>query len=246
MDVIPVLDLMGGQVVHGVQGRRERYRPVESVLTSSSEPLPVAQALQRETGCTTFYLADLDAIHGKGRHDRALRTLADALVAEFWVDAGTATAASAIRLRDAGATRVIVGSETLPSLEALREIQDALLPEYPLVSVDAGVDGVLSLCPSLRGLEPVAALEVLCGEGLSQVILLSLDQVGTGSGPDWAVLEAARAAFPYLSLVAGGGVRTPSDLQRLAELGVAGALVATSLHGGWIVGADLRELRGGR
>lgn len=245
MDIIPVLDLMKGIVVHGVQGNRERYRPIESVLTPGSAPLVVAQALQKETACSAFYIADLDAIQGTGHHDEVVRTLTDRLGVDLWVDAAITDPASATRIIDAGAARAIVGSETLPSLEALREIRDALLPGQLLVSVDVGVDGVLSRCPALRGLAPQAALDVLLGEGLSQVILLTLDQVGTGRGPDWSILEATRAAFPHLSLIAGGGVRTPEDIRRLAKLGVAGALVATSLHRGWITGADLRELRRG-
>ncbi len=243
MDVIPVLDLMKGHVVHGVQGDREHYRPIESVLTPSTTPFAVAQALQRETSCRAFYIADLDAIRGTGDHDAVVRDLSDRLEVDLWVDAAIIDPVSAVRIIDAGATRAIVGSETLPSLEALREIRDALLPGQLLLSLDVGVDGVLSRCAALRGLTPSAALDLLSREGLTQVILLTLDQVGTGRGPDWAALEAARAGFPHLSLIAGGGVRTPDDMRRLAELGVAGALVATSLHRGWITGEDLRGLR---
>lgn len=243
MDIIPVLDLMNGRVVHGIQGDREHYRPVESVLTPSSEPLAVATALQRETECRAFYIADLDAIQGVGHHDGVVRSLTDDLGVGLWVDAGIADSVSATRVIGAGAARTIVGSETLPSLEALREIADALLPEQLLLSLDVGADGVLSRSPALRGLTAQAALDVLSGEGLTQLILLTLDRVGTGGGPDWTALAAARAAFPHLSLIAGGGVRTPEHLRRLADIGVAGVLVATSLHRGWITGADLGELR---
>jgi phosphoribosylformimino-5-aminoimidazole carboxamide ribotide isomerase len=246
VDIIPVLDLMKGRVVHGVRGDRERYRPIQSVLTPRSTPMTVARALQRETGCSAFYVADLDAIQGVGRHDHVVRALRDRLGVDLWVDAAITDVDAASRITHAGAARVIVGSETLPSLAALREIRDALLPEQLLLSLDVGSEGVLSRCPILRGLAPQSALDVLSGAGLSQVILLTLDQVGTGEGPDWSVLEAARAAFPHLTLIAGGGVRTPSDLRRLAELGLAGALVATSLHRGWITAADLRELRRAR
>ncbi|MCZ7662377.1 MAG: HisA/HisF-related TIM barrel protein [Thermoleophilia bacterium] len=246
MDIIPVLDLMKGRVVHGVQGDREHYRPIQSVLTRSSAPLTVARALKRETDCRAFYVADLDAIQGDGHHEKAIRTLADRLGVELWVDAAIADTVSAVRLLDAGATRVIVGSETLPSLEALRTIRDALLPGQMLFSLDVGREGVLGPCPALRGLQPMAALDVLSQEGLSQVILLTLDQVGTGRGPDWSVLESARATFPQLSLIAGGGVRNPDDLWKLAKLGVDGALVATSLHRGWITGADLHDVRRSR
>lgn len=243
MDVIPVLDLMKGRVVHGMQGARESYRPIESILTSSSAPLAVARALQQETDCGAFYIADLDAIQGMGNHNNVIHALAEDLGVDLWVDAGITEAVAAAQLLIAGAGRVIVGSETLTGLAALGEIRDALTPGRLLLSVDVGVDGVLSRCPELRGLDPVAAWAILAEQGLSQMILLTLDQVGTGRGPDWPALEAMREAFPNLSLIAGGGVRNPDDLRRLAELGVAGALVATSLHRGWITGADLSAMR---
>jgi len=243
MEIIPVLDLMKGRVVHATRGNRESYRPIESVLTLSSAPLPVAKALRRETGCEAFYVADLDALQGRGHQDEAIRILAGRLGVDLWIDAAIADPVSADRLLKAGAARVIVGSETLPSLKAWREIREALLPGQLLFSLDVGSDGVLSLCPALRGLGPCAALDVLSKEGLSQVILLTLDQVGTGRGPDLPALSAVRAAFPPLSLIAGGGVRSPDDLRRLTTLGVSGVLVATSLHRGWITAADLRDLR---
>ena len=51
MQIIPVLDLMHGCVVHAVKGQRDRYKPVQSILTASSAPLDVARCLQAETKC---------------------------------------------------------------------------------------------------------------------------------------------------------------------------------------------------
>ena len=36
MRIVPVIDLMGGCVVHARGGRRETYRPIRSALTASS------------------------------------------------------------------------------------------------------------------------------------------------------------------------------------------------------------------
>src|SRR5437868_13104425 len=64
MPILPVIDLMGGQVVRGVAGRREAYRPMVSTLTDSSDPLAVACAFRKRFGFEELYLADLDAIAG--------------------------------------------------------------------------------------------------------------------------------------------------------------------------------------
>ena len=65
MRVVPVLDLKDGIVVRGVGGRRDEYRPIVSRLTSSCQPLDVAEAFRDHFGLSELYLADLDAIAGK-------------------------------------------------------------------------------------------------------------------------------------------------------------------------------------
>jgi len=246
MDVIPVLDLMGGQVVQGLRGERQHYRAVRSGLVAGSDPPAIARALCRECGGATLYIADLDAIAGTGDHLGVIRELRERLGSEPWVDAGASDAEAAARLLEAGAARVIVGTETLPDLGALRAIRDALPADQLLVSIDVGAHGVLSRCPALAGLPPLAALELLADEGATEVILLALLQVGTGAGPDLETLRAARAAFPHVRLIAGGGVRTRDDLWALAEAGADGVLLATALHRGWITAADIRATRSDR
>ncbi|HEY1191505.1 MAG TPA: HisA/HisF-related TIM barrel protein, partial [Gemmata sp.] len=54
---------------------------------------------------------------------------------------------------------------------------------------------------------------------------------GTGSGTE-PLLRAIRAEFPELDLIAGGGVRTWDDVDRLGEAGATGVLVASALHDG--------------
>ena len=244
MDIIPVLDLMQGRVVQGVAGERALYQPIQSVLTPSFEPQAVARALQQETGCRALYIADLDAIQSCGDHRETITRLADDPGIDLWVDAGVSDPSAAVRILEAGAEQVIVGSETLSGLADLRTIRDALPPGRTLFSLDVGTDGVISRCSSLRDLEPLAALDILSQEGLSRFILLTLARVGTGGGPDWTILQRARSAFPHLSLIAGGGVRRPADVRKLSQSGLSGALIATSLHRGWITGKDLQEVTG--
>ena len=74
------------------------------------------------------------------------------------------------------------------------------------------------------------------------IIVLDLARVGSGAGPDVALIAELHAAFPELELLAGGGVRDVADLQALADAGAAGALVATALHSGAIGRKELRAL----
>ena len=90
MRIIPVLDLKGGVAVHAVRGRREDYTPVRSVLAGSADPVALARAFSTALGCRECYVADLDAIAGRGDHEITIRTIAE-LGLVVWLDAGTTT-----------------------------------------------------------------------------------------------------------------------------------------------------------
>ena len=71
MKVIPVLDLLNGQVVQGVGGQRSEYQPFsDSVISNDPDPLSVAQAYERKLGLNWFYIADLDRIQSTGNIEK--------------------------------------------------------------------------------------------------------------------------------------------------------------------------------
>ena len=230
-------------MVQGFRGERQAYQAVRSVLAPGCEPVAIARALCRECGGPAVYVADLDAIAGGGDHLATVGQLAGQLAAEPWVDAGVSSDDAAERLLGAGAARVIVGTETLAEIGELRALCAVLSAERLVVSLDMGERGVLSRCTALSGRAPLEALEALAAEGVRDVILLALASVGTGAGPDVGTLRAARAAFPRLRLIAGGGVRDSEDLRRLAASGADGVLLATALHRGWIAAPDIQAVR---
>jgi phosphoribosylformimino-5-aminoimidazole carboxamide ribotide isomerase len=211
MRVVGVIDLKAGAAVHAVRGERERYRPI-------GDPLTLARRFRLEE----LYVADLDAISGAGDNDAVIRALARE--ARVMVDAGVSEPEPARALLDLGVDRVVVGTETLSDADALDRLPDAVL------SVDLHDGRTLSRDPQLAGLPALDAVERLAGP--REVIVLDLARVGTGAGPDVALIADIHAAFPDLELLAGGGVRDAADLRALADAGAAGALVATALHRG--------------
>jgi phosphoribosylformimino-5-aminoimidazole carboxamide ribotide isomerase len=246
MRVIPVIDLKSGAAVHAVRGQRERYRPLRSKLVAGSDPVRVARAVRGELGLDELYVADLDAIAGGPPHRDALTALARE--ARVLVDAGVTDVAAVRALLELGAARVVIGTETLADPAALGRLR-AELPDAPLVlSLDLRGDRVLSRDADLRLLGAAEALALLRRSGVSEVIVLDLARVGSGAGPDVALVRELCARFPEVELLAGGGVRDLADLSALAEAGAAGALVATALHHGAIGPGDLRALSdpGGR
>jgi len=228
MRVVPVIDLQNGTAVHAVRGERERYRP--------REPLVIAGWIRDTLGLDELYVADLDAIEGRGDNHAVIRALASE--ARVMVDAGITEPERARALLELGVERVIVGTETLVDAGAL----DRLLPEATL-SLDLRHGRTLSRDPQLAGLGALDAVARLQRPGLRDLIVLDLARVGSGAGPDVGPVARIHAAFPDLELLAGGGVRDAGDLRSLRAAGAAGALVSTALHGGVIGRRELAELR---
>jgi uncharacterized protein related to proFAR isomerase len=108
MQIVPVLDLKGGIVVHARRGERAEYAPLRSPLVDGCEPLAVARALCDAAHADTLYVADLDAIAGAPADVAMIASLST--VAEIWVDAGATTHAQAAALDPAGAARNIAAT----------------------------------------------------------------------------------------------------------------------------------------
>ncbi|HEX6966479.1 MAG TPA: HisA/HisF-related TIM barrel protein [Gemmatimonadaceae bacterium] len=243
MRVIPVLDILDGRAVHARGGAREAYAPVVSRLSATAgDAIALARAYVETLDARDIYMADLDAIAGRAPHDALLRAIA-VLGARPWVDAGIADAERAQATIAAGAARVIVGLETLPSIDALAAIARAIGDARTVFSLDLR-DGTPIVRPGLElPASPVTIVQRAVDAGARTVIVLDLARVGTSAGVDLALVAELRRACPAIELVAGGGVRDVDDLARLADAGCDAALVATALHQARVTRADIDAVR---
>lgn len=241
MKVIPVLDVLRGEVVQAVAGERHRYKPIKSVLVNSADPLQVARAFREKLARTYLYAADLDAIMGLGDNSRVLREIKQRFNFTVMVDAGAATLDDAMKLIEQGFDYVVLGTETLHSLEALKSIMKAPIGERVIASLDIKQQRTLSKCVGLSGLKPTEAANLLYNCGVTRLILLELDRVGTLRGPNLNLL-AEVCKIPFDEVFAGGGVRDKDDLWVLKKLNMSGVLVASALHTGRLTLKDLAEV----
>lgn len=233
--IVPVIDLRSGIVVHARRGERGRYAALRSTLCAGSGPEAVVGGLLGLHPFPVIYAADLDAIEGTGDNRAVLVRLAAAFPqVRFWLDTG---------LRDAGFRDAEEVGDAVIGSESLDGIGDGIGPLAALKDGPAWPRTVLSLDFRDGFLGPPELLE-RPDLWPRRVIAMTLARVGSGEGPDWGRLDALRRAAPQAALFAAGGVRDGGDLRELAARGCAGALVATALHDGRIGPADLAALAG--
>jgi phosphoribosylformimino-5-aminoimidazole carboxamide ribotide isomerase len=213
MDLILAMDLLGGLVVQGKSGNRSSYMPLTWGLAPSADPVAYLGFMHPKY----LYIADLDSIEGRGSDAALIRSCAS-LVERCYLDRGVKTPEDLVRIE--GVINVI-GTETAGTdLAAYRD---------HFLSLDIR-DG--KVVPG--GENPDQLLRYAGDLGFLGCILLQISSVGTGHGvEDRETLEYYRSLFPG-TLLYGGGVHGPPDLQRLGDAGFDGAIVATAVHRGTI------------
>jgi phosphoribosylformimino-5-aminoimidazole carboxamide ribotide isomerase len=235
LQLIPVIDLRDGMVVHAREGRRAEYAPIQSNLCKGADPETIMAALLRLHPFRTFYFADLDAIQRQGSNHEVLARLHERYPAiEFWVDTGIADEAALKAWVSAGLGRTVIGSESLRDADFMLQARNICKDSAAVLSLDF-------LGEEFKG--PKSLLENPEFYWPQRVLAMNLQRVGSRKGPDFALIIELAHRVPGCQAYAAGGVRSVSDLEQVAAAGAAGALIASALHDGRIGSGELMQLQ---
>ncbi|HUU78643.1 MAG TPA: HisA/HisF-related TIM barrel protein [candidate division Zixibacteria bacterium] len=255
MIVIPVLDLLSGKVVQGIGGKRKEYQPIsDSVLVSTAEPIDVLQNFKEKLGLNWFYIAELDLIQKatesptnieKGNSSNTLKILEIVNKKKFqiMIDGGCRNLTDIEHFLSLGVNQVILGTETLASLEIIEKAVKKFGGEKIILSIDLKEGKLLANSEELQKISPIEIARKAENLGLKAIIVLDLKKVGSESGPISAVLLEIAKEISKVPIFTGGGVRDINDLIVLQQNGIQGALIATALHKGKIGKNELQQLK---
>lgn len=226
MIVIPVIDLHNGIVVHARCGQRDAYQRLRSPLCPDGDVLPLVRNLNEMFGFLDLYIADLDAIMGRGDNRELITTINRLFpTIRLWVDGGFASVGAVQRFTSAVTARAVVGTESW--------MENRPPPRDSILSIDQH-----------RGqYRDPAGLVPLPPDTLpADLILMNLDRVGGDHGPDLTMLNQWQNKAPVQRCFLAGGIRHSDDLIAAADAGADGVLIASALHDGRISLADIQRL----
>jgi phosphoribosylformimino-5-aminoimidazole carboxamide ribotide isomerase len=232
VEIIPVIDLLRGQVVRAVRGERSRYQPIRSQLCDSSDPLENTRALLGLYPFKKVYIADLDAIQGTGDNLDQVANLHEHFPdVDVWLDAAIRHPEQLLAVRNRG-LGCVVGSEQLESLLQYEQLAAIQSESAMILSLDFNASGFMG------------PQELLHNPDLwpSRLICMTLSRVGSYLGPDLETLSTLTKKIGQRQLYAAGGIRDINDLQTAKQLGVKGVLLASSLHDNRISATQIEAL----
>jgi 1-(5-phosphoribosyl)-5-[(5-phosphoribosylamino)methylideneamino] imidazole-4-carboxamide isomerase/N-(5'phosphoribosyl)anthranilate isomerase len=225
LELLPAVDVTGGQAVRLVQGEAGSE-------TSYGDPLAAALGWQ-EAGASWVHLVDLDAAFGRGSNAELLAQVTGKLDIDVELSGGIRDDETLKRALATGCKRVNIGTA---ALEAPDWVASVIARYGDKVAVGLDVRGTTLAARGWTkpGGELFEVLARLDAEGCARYVVTDVLKDGTLRGPNLGLLRSvcARTSRP---VVASGGVSSLGDLRALAGLvpdGVEGAIVGKALYAG--------------
>ena len=225
LELLPAVDIKGGQAVQLVQG-------VDGSERVFGDPIQAALRWQ-ESGAEWLHLVDLDAAFGHGDNRELQAAIVDRLDIKVEMSGGIRDDESLEAAMATGCTRVNIGTAALEQPDWCAK---AIATWGDRVAIGLDVRGTTLAARGWTrdGGELYETLERLNAEGCARYVVTDVNKDGMLQGPNLDLLRdvCARTDAP---VVASGGVTTLDDiraLMTLVPLGVEGAIAGTALYEG--------------
>ena len=235
MNIIPAIDLIGGQAVRLVKGDYDK------VTVYSDDPAAVAESFER-AGAKYLHVVDLDgAKYGTTANFETIKKIIERTDLSVEVGGGIRTLERVRQYIEIGVDRVIIGTAAVTDPDFLREAVK-LYGEKIVVGVDIK-DGFVAI----KGWLEIS--ELSCKEfckkledlGLKTIICTDISKDGMMSGTNRELYRELYDEFE-LNIIASGGVSSMEDIAVLSNMGLFGAIVGKAIYTGAIELSDAIKL----
>ena len=240
MQLVPAIDLRGGQCVRLLQGRFD----AETVY--GDDP-GVILGRYRDLGARYVHVVDLDGARDGSQGNRARQS-------PGWRGRSqtppSRSAAASARVRSwpncsLGVQRIVIGSVAVTKPAEVRQWLEEFGPDRIVLAFDVRLDAggtprltthgwesqtEASLWDAVLTYQPHGAMHVLCTD---------VARDGALSGPNLALYTEALRRFPKIQWQASGGVSCGADLVALAATGAAAVISGRALLENRIPAAEL-------
>ena len=223
MQILPAIDLRGGQCVRLRQGDYQQ----ETVF--GADPAAMARRWVAD-GAEMLHIVDLDgARDGKPTNGSSIRAIVEASGVPCQLGGGLRSEADIAEVLSWGVRRVVIGTKALQAPGWLEEMARKF-PEQIVLGIDAkegrvATQGWLDVS-SQSALDLARALDHL---PLAALVYTDISRDGMLQGVNVPAM-AEMCAATRLPVIASGGVTTLSDIRDLAALPLAGCIVGRALY----------------
>ncbi|TFG17043.1 MAG: hypothetical protein EU531_04635 [Promethearchaeota archaeon] len=239
--IIPVVDILNSKVVHAIKGERDQYKLLKTYLTTSSEPIDIINIFKNKFKLSTLYIADLDAIMKQKPNYAILNELSKLKDVEIMIDPGITIYEDILEFLEYNIKYIIIGLETLNSLETLMTIVNQLGNQNVILSIDMYKQKLLTRIESFQNQDPLKIINIIQKLEINQIILLDLYSIGQKLGGISSLYLNIKENFDG-DVYVGGGIKDYKDIELYYRNNFSGVLIGTALYDGSIKPQKLSEI----
>jgi len=225
MEIIPAIDLIGGQCVRLSQG------DFDQKTIYSSNPFEMAKRFE-DNGLKRIHIVDLDgAKYGVPKHLNVLEEIASKTNLKVDFGGGVRNIETMKSIINAGAVMISIGSLALKNKALMKQAIEELGSNQFFIGADVRDEKI-----TVSGWLEKSDEHVLdfIGEyadlGVLHFFCTDVAKDGMLSGPSIDLYKKIINQFTNIKLVASGGVSSFEDLIALQEINCAGAIVGKALY----------------
>ena len=236
MQILPAIDLLGGQCVRLKQGAEKTAK------VYNDDPVQQAQ-LWEQQGAHVLHIVNLDGAFGRSAENvHAIEQIVRSVQCPVELGGGIRSMKDIERWLSVGITRVILGTVAVTD----PDIVDKALEQYGSESIIVGLDARNNKV-AIEGWEKQTETGIfdlalqMKGKGVNRIIYTDVHRDGELTGPDISATDRLSREC-RLQVIASGGFSSPEHFEQLYALNnpnIEGAIVGTALYEKQLDLADL-------
>ena len=225
--LIARLDIKGSRLIKGI--RFEGLRVL-------GDPCEAAFRYAEEGADELLYIDAVASLYGRNGLSDLLRRTSREVFVPVTAGGGVRSVDDAAALLAAGADKVAINTAALKRPELISELAQAFGSQCVVVSIQArrvGIGAWEAMAEAGRertGKDVLHWMDSLQKLGAGEILLTSVDQDGTCSGPDIELIEKS-VSISCLPLITGGGFSSLAQVRSTLEIpGISSVSIGAALH----------------
>lgn len=233
-NIYPAIDIIDGKCVRLTKG------DYDTKVVYDDDPLQMAQYF-KDKGAEYIHIVDLDAAKNPSNHNRKL--IADIIThsgLKVQTGGGIRTEADVETLLTLGAYRVIIGSAAVHRREEVFH----WIQKYGADRIVIGAD-VVDQKIATHGWQLLTDEDIFdfiksyLAEGANTFLCTDIAKDGMMAGSSRPLYKEILQSFPFVQLIASGGVHDMDEVLRLLEMGMESIIIGKAIYEGKINIDDL-------
>jgi phosphoribosylformimino-5-aminoimidazole carboxamide ribotide isomerase len=234
MRIIPAIDIMGGKCVRLTNGN------FDTQVVYNHNPMEVALEFEG-AGLQFLHLVDLDgARQGKVVNWKTLEHIAARTSLQIDFSGGLRSVQDLKVAFGSGAAKITAGSIAIDKPEEVYTWLDLFGADAIITGADVNNRKIATRgWAETTGMEITQFIDDFSRRGFQTFMCTDIAKDGMLEGPAIQLYHELCSEFPKCKIIASGGVSNIGDLEKLAAIGLHGAIVGKALYEGKI---NLKEL----